>query len=268
MLHHLEISTPEASDEAIFVLHGIIGQAANWRTFIQQLVAKGGRAARYRWILVDLRGHGESGPGDAPHTVSACADDLTALATSLGVAPVAVFGHSFGGKVALAFARIQSSIRVATFLDTPLGPVGDTPGMRQIQQVLEGVAEIGDEVPGRAGVSKVFQERGLPLPVARWMGTNVKGNRTEGYRWSFSPDVIMALVADYADLDLWPLLESPREGLRVFGVRGGASDSYTPEDIARFGPHDVPAIDGAGHWLHVDDPAALSVHFERILTHL
>src|SRR5687767_12064792 len=83
----------------IMFLHGILGSGANWRSF-----AKGLLAACPGWgaVLVDLRMHGSSQGFAPPHTVAAAAADLASLGLPgpLG----AVVAHSFGGKVALAYA--------------------------------------------------------------------------------------------------------------------------------------------------------------------
>jgi pimeloyl-ACP methyl ester carboxylesterase len=52
-------------------------------------------------VLVDLRGHGRSEPGEPPHTLAACAEDLRALFDEIPNLE-AISGHSYGGKDALA----------------------------------------------------------------------------------------------------------------------------------------------------------------------
>src|SRR6185437_9643959 len=95
------------------------------RSFAKKLVdAKPGEL---RAVIVDLRNHGESHGADLapPHTVEACADDVTELIAELtdasvrppsavearsGRSRVTVVGHSYGGKVALQLARAHPDV--------------------------------------------------------------------------------------------------------------------------------------------------------------
>ena len=87
----------------MLLLHGIYGACRNWGSVARRLVR-----ARPDWsvVLVDLRSHGRS-PRLSPHTLDACADDLLRLEARLVLPADAVLGHSFGGKVALVYARAR-----------------------------------------------------------------------------------------------------------------------------------------------------------------
>ena len=57
-------------------------------------------------ILPDLRGFGESTTVDSPYTMDDYASDIAGLLDQLGIQKAAIVGHSMGGYVALAFARL------------------------------------------------------------------------------------------------------------------------------------------------------------------
>jgi len=57
-------------------------------------------------ILPDLRGFGESTTVDAPYTMDDYASDIAGLLNQLGIQKTGIAGHSMGGYVALAFARL------------------------------------------------------------------------------------------------------------------------------------------------------------------
>jgi len=61
---------------------------------------------KFELILPDLRGFGESTTVDAPYTMDDYASDIASLLDQLGIQKSAVAGHSMGGYVALAFARL------------------------------------------------------------------------------------------------------------------------------------------------------------------
>jgi hypothetical protein len=68
------------------------------------------------------------------------------------------------------------------------------------------------------------------------------------------------LYASYESADLWPLLHSPPQGLKVDFVRaegstfrwGGPDESR----IASYG-HTVHVLRNSGHWVHTDNPRGL-----------
>jgi 3-oxoadipate enol-lactonase len=57
-------------------------------------------------ILPDLRGFGESTTVDSPYGMNDYASDIAGLLDQLNIQKTAVAGHSMGGYVALAFARL------------------------------------------------------------------------------------------------------------------------------------------------------------------
>src|SRR5258706_1878127 len=57
-------------------------------------------------IIPDLRGFGESTTIETPYTMNDYASDIASLLDQLSIQKAAVAGHSMGGYVALAFARL------------------------------------------------------------------------------------------------------------------------------------------------------------------
>ena len=98
----------------LVLLHGLGSSAADWDLQVPAF------AARYRLLLVDLRGHGRSPAGPALSTVEQMAEDVAALLARLGLPPAHVVGLSLGGCAALALAarhpqRVRSLVLVNTF---------------------------------------------------------------------------------------------------------------------------------------------------------
>ena len=57
-------------------------------------------------IIPDLRGFGESTTVDGPYTMDDFASDIAGLLDQLGIEKTAIAGHSMGGYISLAFARL------------------------------------------------------------------------------------------------------------------------------------------------------------------
>jgi len=62
-------------------------------------------STRYRLILPDLRGHGESGVGDGPATMEKHAADLARVMDAAGVGRAPLIGASIGGYLLFEFWR-------------------------------------------------------------------------------------------------------------------------------------------------------------------
>ena len=61
---------------------------------------------KFELILPDLRGFGASTTVDTPYIMDDYASDIAGLLDHLGIQKTAIVGHSMGGYVALAFARL------------------------------------------------------------------------------------------------------------------------------------------------------------------
>ena len=257
MLAHDVVGDAGAPAALVFV-HGILGSRNNWRAFAKKLVEQ---APGWRAITVDLRNHGDSHGFAPPHTIDACAEDLRALTATTGAD--VVVGHSFGGKVALAYAAAgaeQRALAHTWILDAPPGP--RALGGSDIERVLDVVRAIPLPVESRRALVDEAVARGLSMALAQWLTTSLR-EVERGFAWRFDVDAIPAMLASFAALDLWPVVEGadkpPTPGDRLHFVIGGRSDRFTAADRARLARTRaaVHVLERAGHWVHTDDPAGL-----------
>lgn len=104
-LHYLQIGDPDASDcDDLVMLHGLASNLAFWYfQYAQEL------ANRFRVTLLDFRGHGRSDMPPSGYSPEELSRDVGGLLDYLGVERAHFIAHSFGGLVALHYARRHPS---------------------------------------------------------------------------------------------------------------------------------------------------------------
>jgi 3-oxoadipate enol-lactonase len=98
-------------------------------------------SSRYRLIMPDLRGHGESSLGDGPATMQKHADDIARMMTATGVDRAPLIGVSIGGYAIFEFwRRFRDRVSAFVLCNTKAGAdTGDARSARldTAQEVLE-----------------------------------------------------------------------------------------------------------------------------------
>ena len=256
-LYHERIARSDASpSQWLLVTHGIYGAGSNWRGIARKLHER-----RPEWgvVLVDLRQHGRSEPGAPPHTVAACAEDLRALVAELGDV-TALAGHSFGGKVVLA-ARAHVQPRQTWVLDASPsarpGALADPDNT--VVRVLELMTRLPRTWARRDDFVAAVVADGHDTALAQWLAMNVVPDASGQLALRLDLAALRELLADYYARDLWPALWSG-DGGEVEVVIADRSAALDAGDRARLATapshvhvHHVPA----GHWLHIEAPAAV-----------
>ncbi|MBI2394182.1 MAG: alpha/beta fold hydrolase [Deltaproteobacteria bacterium] len=252
--------TPEAW---MLFLHGILGSGPNLRTIARRFVQ-----ARPRWgaVLVDLRMHGSSQDFAPPHTVEAAARDLFALDPRVPGPVRAVWGHSFGGKVALQYAYAAEGgheLEHLVIVDSNPGARPGGRGSESTLRVVDTLQELPPWFPTREAFVDELQRRGYELPIAQWLAMNLERGE-HGVRFGLDVSAIHALLDDYFARDLWHVVEDPPGRCRVHVINGGRSNVYDAADRARVEALaqrsdrvSLHVVAEAGHWVHADAPDAL-----------
>ena len=167
----------------ILFLHGILGRGLNWRGFARRLVAA---APGWGGLLVDLRAHGGSRALAPPDDLEACAEDLRELAARLDAPVEAVVGHSFGGKVALAYAADAPAQRSLFVVDSYPGARPDARGSETVLDVLAMLEALPARFDDRPAFLAHVREAGFGEGLARWLSQSLD---REGGGYRFGLDV-------------------------------------------------------------------------------
>ena len=94
------VAGDQRARDAVVLIHGFPLSHEIWE---EQMHALSDRA---RMVAIDLRGMGASSVVDGPYLMESLAGDVAAVLDALGVDRATLVGHSLGGYVALAFARM------------------------------------------------------------------------------------------------------------------------------------------------------------------
>lgn len=257
VLNQEEIRSDDVASKTLYVLHGIYGAGRNWASVIRRFVR-----ARPEWNarLIDLRQHGASQGFEPPHTIAAAARDLYELASHLNETPAAVLGHSFGGKVALMYAREHGEQLQQIWI------IDSTPEAREPSgsawDMLQTIRQLPREFDNREQLIGMLEKSGIARPTAQWMATNLE-NREGTYHWRFDFDAMEAMLLDFFAQDLWAVLEEPPGEAEIHVVKAAESSVLSAAAVARIheiGLHNhrvfLHQVSG-GHWVNAENPDAL-----------
>ena len=240
ILHTIEMG----EGPPVLLLHGLFGAARNWGTIQRRL------AARYRVLAMDLRNHGES-PRAEGMSAAALAEDVAATLHARGVARAAVIGHSLGGKVAMALALGHARF-VARLVVADIAPVRYPPALRGHVAAMRAL-------PLRPGLARreadAALEPAVPEANIRAFLLQSLDFAAEPPRWKLGLAEIHAAMPEIEDFAVAGRYEGP-----VLVIAGGRSAHVRPEHHALF-RRLFPAVrfatlEGAGHWLHSEQPDA------------
>src|SRR5512139_1813210 len=262
LAHSLVTDTDAAPERWMLFVHGILGTRSNWRGLARRFVRR-----RPEWgaVLVDLRQHGDSQGFAGPHTVAAAARDLAALSPAIPGSLRGVVGHSFGGKVALAYARERGSELSDVFLvDSMPGPRPEARNSGDTLALLEVLERLPFPFVDRDAFVDALAEAGITRGIGQWLAMNLERHADGGLHLRTDLASIRELLADYFAIDLWPAFEHPAEGVRTTAIVGGQSKAFSPADLERSRRASLAnplvrteVIEHAGHWVHVDAPVEL-----------
>ncbi|MCK6546252.1 alpha/beta hydrolase [Myxococcota bacterium] len=215
-------------------------------------------ASKYRFILPDHRGFGQSGTGQGPTEMSRLARDAIAILNHLGISRAVVGGVSMGGYATMALLRENPQrARALLLLDTQLG-ADDEAGKVNRENLARAT-----EARGMGALVESF----LPRLVAPTASAEVKAT-VERSILANTPEGAAAALRGMA------MRSDSRDVLAAYTgpalVACGALDAITgPDkaklmvDLLRGGRMEL--IPGAGHLANLESPAAMNAALDAFL---
>jgi pimeloyl-ACP methyl ester carboxylesterase len=215
----------------LIMLHGLYGSGSNWRSVAKPF------ADNYRIILPDLRNHGRS-PHHPDMDYRSIARDVIALLDRHAIGSAAVVGHSMGGKVAMALA-LMAPERVSHLMVLDIAPVIYAHKSEQ-SSVIEALQALDlSRIQSRDDADEALADA-IPKPLVRqFLLTNLQRS---GDDWTWR--IPLAQLADALPSLLdWPASDYVQASSR-------------PAIDARFPGARYHCLEGVGHWVHAQAPAA------------
>ena len=124
---------------SVFLLHPFPANHEFWLPVAESL------SSRYRVVLPDLRGHGESGAGQGPATMQKQAADLVRVMDHAQIVRAPIIGVSIGGYILFEFWRTNRSRVAALGLCNTKAPADNADARAGRLQAANDVLERGTE---------------------------------------------------------------------------------------------------------------------------
>lgn len=233
------------SGDPIIILHGFMGSLDNWQTFAKQL------AEDYMVITVDQRNHGKS-PHDDDFSYDLMAEDLKELMEAEWIHKAVIMGHSMGGKVAMKFTMLYPEM-VEKLIVVDIAPKLYPRGHNDVLEAMNAVPidRLTDRNEAESILAETIDDQGVRLFLLK----NLK-RQDEGYKWK----VNLPIVTEKYDAILARIKGDSFDGPTLF-IRGGNSKYVLDEDMdyikVLFPEAELKTVDGAGHWIHAEQPRVL-----------
>lgn len=233
--------------EPVVILHGLLGMLDNWHSFAKKL------GEEYWVISVDQRNHGKSFHSEA-FNYKLLSNDISTFLDALHIPKCHIIGHSMGGKTALQFINDHpDTIEKAIIVD--ISPKAYAGGHESIFEALKSVDL--KTITSRKQVQDLLMSKIQNLGTVHFLMKNLNRESTGEYTWKAN---VLALDNNYDNIkgsvEFDDIIETP-----TLFIKGDSSNYIMEEDLKiiseKFEESEIVTIDGAGHWVHADQPEKL-----------
>lgn len=243
----------ERSAPAVVLIHGYTDSARDWVPMLPYL------SKRYRLILVDIRGHGQSSKPECCYTRLDFAYDIKLLLDALGVARADVVGHSLGSIIAQTFAeywpeRTAHVVLISSTGGSPPGATKQAPRfdfaaeIRKLKEPIEAdspfmIAWWDSPTPVDPDFIRRQRKDAAGIPLRVWLAVLDQGLNANDL---------------YANLQsTLPRLKAPT--LLIWGSKDPIMEEDMRQSLRNGLPHaEVKIFDGLGHNPFWEDPRGVA----------
>jgi esterase len=240
-------ASEQGAGTPLVLLHGLFGAGRNLGVIQRRL------AGRFRAIALDLRNHGDS-PHAPTMSYAEMAADVAETLERMEAVPAHLLGHSMGGKVAMRLALDRATM-VRRLIVADIAPVPNPPRFERMAKAMLAM-ELSPSMT-RAQADAALAPA-VPDPQLRaFLLQNLRLGPNPGWRIGLSE-----IAAQLPVIEGWDAPEGARfDGPTLF-LAGARSDYIRREDRpvirALFPASRIVTVKNAGHWLHADNPDAVT----------
>ena len=247
----------------LIILHGLYGSSDNWVTIAKKI------SKSYTVYLPDLRNHGAS-PHSEVHDYDSMSDDLLEMASEKGLNRFFLAGHSMGGKTAVRFTMKWPEMIMGLLVAdiSPFETKSETSGpYREHTAILNALRDVNiTGAVSRTEIEKMLEGSIKSIRVRDFLLKNIRRNDDGSFDWKINH---IALFNNLDKITGSAISSSgviaPITGFPVIFLKGEESE-YLPEEhfgriLSLFPAAEFRIIRNAGHWLHADNPDAVSEAF-------
>ena len=233
------------SGKPFIILHGFLGMGDNWKSLGIQFSEAG-----YEVHLVDQRNHGRSFHSEEFH-YEVLAKDLKLYCDHYRLEDIILMGHSMGGKTAMLFAALYSSLvekLIVADISPRYYPVHH-------DAILNGLSKLDfSEIKSRGQADKVLSNYVSDIGTRMFLLKNLYWVEKGKLGLRMNLEILKDQVSEVGEaLPIHLIFNKP-----ALFLRGDKSEYIGETDEAiihrHFPESNIITIANAGHWLHAENP--------------
>ncbi len=234
----------ESNQNPVYILHGIFGMLDNWHLIANAL------ASDYQVVTIDARNHGKSFH-DPDASYQAMVQDIENLMNHLGHVQISLLGHSMGGKTAMLFADMHPQ-KLKQLIVADIAPKKYFPGHLEYFKAFKDIDF--STIQSRKEAENAFEPFAPQMSVRQFLLKNLEPAPDGGYKLKINIEAIENHYLEVIDsVQFKNIFDKPVDF--ILGEKSGylkAEDK--PYIEAHFPQAKYHLVEGAGHWVHADNP--------------
>lgn len=235
----------EGTGKPFVILHGFLGMSDNWKSLGLQFSELG-----YQVHLLDMRNHGRSFHSEE-FSYEVMAQDVLEYCKFNQLQDIVLLGHSMGGKIAMQLACEYPDL-VQKLIVADIGPKHYPP---HHQQILAALNAVNFELkPSRQEVDDIISRYIPDFGTKQFLLKSLYWKEPGQLAFRFNLEVFNKKIENIGQA----LSEKLHYDKPCLFIRGSVSNYILEGDIpaieSQFPLMELKTIEGAGHWLHAENP--------------